>query len=99
MATKMLDSPGRFPIPKRFPVRGGPSADCWRGLPRGVSLLSGVPRECLLPREAVDTLHGSLYSQSQSPMSVSQIQIGQLWERSEERRVGEECRSRWSPDY
>src|SRR5467141_267306 len=81
MATKMLDSPGRFPIRKRFEVRAGPSADCWRGLPRVVSL-SGVPSEYLLPRQAaVDTLRGSLYSQSRSPMSVSKIQIGQLWKK------------------
>src|SRR5258708_13533333 len=32
-------------------------------------------------REAVDTLRCSLYSQKQSPMSVSKIQIGQLWKK------------------
>ncbi len=36
--------------------------------------------ECVPPvPEAVDTLPGSLYSQNQPPMSVSKIQIGQLW--------------------
>jgi len=45
----------------------------------GSKLSSGVPSGYLLPREAVDTLRGSLYSQSKSPMSVSKIQIGQLW--------------------
>jgi hypothetical protein len=47
----------------------------------GRSSLSGVPSEYLLLREAVDTLRGSLYSQSRSPMSVSKIQIGQLWKK------------------
>jgi hypothetical protein len=43
--------------------------------------LAAVPSEYLLPREAVDTLPGALYSQSRSPMSVSKIQIGQLWKK------------------
>ena len=38
--------------------------------------------ECVPPvPEAVDTLPGSLYSQNQPPMSVSKIQIGQLWKK------------------
>ena len=49
----------------RGPIREGSST--WR-------------TECVPPaREAVDTLGGSLYSQSQPLMSVSKIQIGQLW--------------------
>jgi hypothetical protein len=47
----------------------------------GRNSLSAVPSEYLPTWEAVDTLRGSLYSQSQSPMSVSKIQIGQLWKK------------------
>mgnify|MGYP002525882328 CR=1 FL=1 len=28
-----------------------------------------------------------------------EVTVLDLWERSEERRVGKECRSRWSPDH
>jgi hypothetical protein len=34
-----------------------------------------------LPWEGVDTLRGSLYSQNRSLMSISKIQIGQLWKK------------------
>jgi len=35
-----------------------------------------------LPREPVDTLCDALYSQNRSLMSVSKIQIGQLWKKN-----------------
>jgi hypothetical protein len=42
-----------------------------------------LPRtECVpYPGEGVDTLCGSLYSQSRPSMSVTKIQIGQLWKK------------------
>jgi hypothetical protein len=44
-------------------------------------MLSPIPGVYLLSGEAVDTLRGSLYSQSRSLMSVAKIQIGQLWKK------------------
>ena len=29
--------------------------------------------------------------------AITSVQIAKYWDRSEERRVGKECRSRWSP--
>jgi hypothetical protein len=44
--------------------------------------LSFQRAECdRLSAEAVDTLRGSLYSQSLPSMKVSKIQIGQLWKK------------------
>src|SRR5688572_32174138 len=47
-------------------------------------------------------------SRSLSPDGIASVHVGGKWEktereqftlRSEERRVGKECRSRWSPDH
>src|SRR3989441_13169179 len=41
--------------------------------------------------------HGSLRPMSAYGLGATPAPTGDGWERSEERRVGKECRSRWSP--
>ena len=57
-----------------------------------VGLREGRNREVRRAMEAVDLRVGRLIRTSYGP-----FQLGKLAARSEERRVGKECRSRWSP--
>ena len=55
-------------------------------------------RERIVSPESIDTLEDT-YNQTLRPGSLKEY-IGQrniIEKRSEERRVGKECRSRWSP--
>ena len=56
-----------------MPIIDGPARDR--------SSFPGVLSAYLPPRQAVDRPRGPPYSQSQSTMSVSKIQIGQLWKK------------------
>src|SRR5574337_1003143 len=58
-----------------------------------LSLLDKTPREAL--RVEIRGVVGQLLLQEKRLLTISQID--QLVDRSEERRVGKECRSRWSP--
>src|SRR5260370_12863833 len=78
MTTRMLDDPGGFSIPTKYPAVSGGR----RHLSAEGRELTFKRTECVIhAREAVDTLCGALYSQSRSFMSVSKIQIGQLWKK------------------
>src|SRR3990167_2932696 len=65
----------------------------------------GMPRQGLLTidldrADEDETTYASLHclaSQPQSALNVDLTKLGKRVNRSEERRVGKECRSRWSP--
>ena len=93
---------GPAEVPHVEPLGGGVSSDIWR-----VDLASGpVCVKCALPRLRVAQVWEAPIERSRYeyewfriaaaavPGAVPQV-IAQ--ERSEERRVGKECRSRWSP--
>src|SRR2546430_9426104 len=48
-----------------------------------------------LDNPTLDTLMSDNFEQTATQAAAFQ----KIWMRSEERRVGEECRSRWSPDH
>src|SRR5258708_35254998 len=54
------------------------------------------PQPCTRVRGLVDTGRGGDYPMAKAA-TAKVIQLGEKTFRSEERRVGKECRSRWSP--
>ena len=55
-----------------------------------------------LARNAKDSIDKYLYTSDlqhlkEAKLYLSQAQVNDVTDRSEERRVGKECRSRWSP--
>ena len=57
-----------------------------------------VHNTCCLPLTVSTQLLNKQHRQPQQPRS-KHLPVGQGTLRSEERRVGKECRSRWSPDH
>src|SRR5256885_15749107 len=59
------------------------------------------PENLGLPRfeieERIQEAMGLLELEAYAPTAIKDLSIGQKQQRSEERRVGKECRSRWSP--
>src|SRR5260370_25186052 len=82
MTTRMLDDPRRFSMPDEVPGGLGSAGHLNGEAGRRGWELTLQRTECVPHAgEAVDTLCGALYSQSQSFMGVSKIQIGQLWKK------------------
>src|SRR2546422_9963705 len=82
----------------RFDFVGASCYDRERGVVRSAMLETGstalVPREEMVAKETPQ----AIVIESQQPLIVSDTGAETRWpERSEERRVGKECRSRWSP--
>src|SRR2546427_12680553 len=57
----------------------------------------GTTRRTGFSGKAADAALQTVASTAMNAMALAQRRAGEL--RSEERRVGEECRSRWAPDY
>src|SRR2546422_7061621 len=49
------------------------------------------------PREAVEKLNHLCVTVGKDRVEIAELHAGDIGVRSEERRVGKECRSRWSP--
>src|SRR3990167_6935938 len=71
--------------------------------PSGVRYVITVDADTRLPRGAVDRLVGTMAHPLNRPRFDPDrrrvVEGYAVLQRSEERRVGEECRSRWSPDH
>ena len=74
----------------------------WLGLTRyeaeRVGLLSSLKRRAEIVAESLDALEGVTCRMSDGALYAFPA-IDLPVKRSEERRVGKECRSRWSPDH
>ena len=79
---------------------------CWVDRQRGggeSSLNISISGACQPVAVELDAAHGKAYAQMPIPIGLEEIRVmGRTvpvvhMERSEERRVGKECRSRWSP--
>ena len=47
--------------------------------------------------KAIDAAHALQESRRRGDTDLPELSVAQIEQRSEERRVGKECRSRWSP--
>src|ERR1039458_1159406 len=75
---------------------------CFDLLGQHPAILAGIARGqsgALLPRNMLDVHFDEVCIRDKSFPCVSQHKVIQSDGRSEERRVGKECRSRWSPEY
>ena len=71
------------------------SADIIQIFGRNAECLAQISSELGIPTSTTTLADADLYIISVSDSSVAEV--SKLAERSEERRVGKECRSRWSP--
>src|SRR6516162_11633334 len=94
---------------KTYPGNSGSSISLYRSDHRRRHLYSGRNNSYPLPRKCAATVfsnrlltrktyhEGFIFRRS---VTVSRIELANVVsERSEERRVGKECRSRWSPQH
>src|SRR5206468_4809750 len=65
---------------------------CFTGLRIGWAAAKGLIQERQLPLIAIPSLLGAAHAAAVESVAV-------CYDRSEERRVGKECRSRWSGDH
>src|SRR2546425_11684060 len=90
----------QFRLASRSPTPNGPDRvddePCRKIEPRSQASIPGGARSYASARTGEFTAGGGVDGAAHSP-ARRQLGIGRVNDRSEERRVGKECRSRWSP--
>ena len=64
---------------------------------RVVSRLDHTYINDIIPQPTAENISQWIWDQIEAPLSRSNCRLHEILTRSEERRVGKECRSRWSP--